>query len=121
MMRMKIAVYIAIAVVLGITVMLAPLLVFTVYGYHSAITQIENEPGLPDLKGYGLNRTDLSILGGYDNNSVQVSTIGEAARIYGLLDFQAEPFPSSLFPATLLVIIGFVTALGVTLLYRKRM
>jgi hypothetical protein len=120
MMEMKIAVYIAVAIVLGVVVMLAPLLVFTVYGYHSVITQIENEQGLPDLKGYGFNRTELITLGGYDNNSIQVSTIGEAARIYGMLDFRAEPFPSSLFPSVLLVIIGFVTALGVTLLYKRR-
>ena len=121
MVRMKLAVYVAIAVALGIVVMVAPLLVFTVFSYHSVITQIENEQGLPDVRGYDFNWTNLIPQGANDNKSVQVSTVSKAARLYGMLDFRTEPFPSSLFPAMLLVIISFITAVGVTLFYRKRM
>jgi hypothetical protein len=38
---MKIAFYVAVAVALGLFAMLAPLMAFTTYGYHSVISQSE--------------------------------------------------------------------------------
>jgi len=117
---MKIAVYAVIAVVLGVILMLAPLLVFTIYGYNSAITQIETEQDSTSGKGYSRNETYGLPLGVNDNISVQSPSVAEAAQVYGMLDVKAEPFPSSLFPAILLVAISLIVALGVSLFFRNR-
>jgi hypothetical protein len=53
------------------------------------------------------------------NKPVQLPTLGEAARAYGMLDARTEPFPSSLLPVALLVATGLIAALGVSLYYRK--
>ena len=115
---MKIVVYVAVAVVLGIVVMLAPLMVFTVYGYKSVITQ--TEIGQNFLGRKDENYTSSLSEGGYGNKLVESPTFGEAAQLYGMLDSKTESFPASLFPVILLVSIGFITALGTTLFFRKK-
>ena len=117
---MKVAVYVVIAVVLGVIVMLAPLLVFTVYGYHSAITTMEIEQDSSNGRGYNWNWTSALPLGENKTNSVSSLTIADAAKLYGMLDYKAEPFPSSLFPAALLVAVSLIVALGVSLFFRNR-
>ncbi len=118
--KMKIAVYAVIAIVLGVIVMLAPLLVFTVYGYHSAISQMEIEQDSTGGRGYIWNETNALPLGVNDTKLAVSPTIAEAAQLYGMLDIKAEPFPSSLFPAVLLAAISFIVALGVSLFFRNR-
>jgi len=117
---MKIVVYAVIAVVLGVILMLSPLLVFTGYYYDSAITQIEIEQNSTSGGGYIWNETNVIPLRAYDNKSLQSPTMAEAAQVYGMLDIKAEPFPSSLFPAILLVAISLIVALGVSLFFRNR-
>ncbi len=115
---MKIAVYVAVAVALGFIVMLAPLMAFTTYGYHSVISQ--SEVGQKFLSERVWNSTDAASYGGNDNNSVQTLTFSEAAQLYGWMDVRTEPFLTSLVPAILLVVAGFVTALGAALFIRNK-
>jgi H+/Cl- antiporter ClcA len=118
MTRMKIVVWVAVAVALGVIVMLAPLMVFTVYSYHSVVTEVES--GQESPSGIGGNQTYSTTEGGIGNKSVPSPTLSEAARVYGMLDAKTETFPSSLFPVVLLVAIGLMMALGVSLFYRRR-
>ncbi len=114
---MRNAAYVAFAVALGVIVMLAPLMVFTSYGYHTVISQ--SDVGHRFLSEKISNETVS--FGGNDSSLIQTLTFSEAAQLYGWMDAAAEPFPTSLVPMVLLVATGFVTALGVTLLLKKRM
>ena len=116
---MRIAAYVAFAVALGVIVMLAPLMVFTSYGYRTVVSQ--SDVGKRFVSERVWNETDASLLGGNNSNFSQILTFSEAAQLYGWMDAAAEPFPTSLVPMVLLVTTGFVTALGVTLLLKKRM
>jgi len=115
---MRIAVNIVVAVVLGVVVMLAPLMTFTSYGYRAVVSQ--SEVGRRFVSERISNETDASLLGG-NNSYVQTLSFSEAAQLYGWMDAEAEPFPTSLVPMVLLVTAGFVTALGATFLLKKRM
>jgi hypothetical protein len=115
---MKIAVYVAVAVALGLIVMLAPLMAFVTYGYHSVISQ--SEVGQKFLSERVWNSTDAASYGGNDSNLVQSLSFSEAAQLYGWMDVRTEPFPTSLVPAILLVVTGFVTALGTALFIRNK-
>ena len=115
---MKIVVYVAVAVALGLIVMLAPLMVFTVYGYHSVITQ--SEVGKEFISERVWNGTDASLYGGNNSSMVQTLTFNEAAQLFGWMDVKTEPFTTSLVPAILLVATGFSIALGAALFLRKK-
>jgi len=118
---MKTAIYAVIAIILGVAVMLTPLLVFTVYGYHSAITTFETGQDSSDGRGYYWNGTNALPSGVNNTKLAQSPTFAEAAKLYGMLDFKTEPFPSSLLPVALLVAISLILALGVSLFFRNRM
>jgi hypothetical protein len=115
---MKTVVYVAAAVALGFIVMLAPLMAFTVYGYHSVISQ--SEVGKKFISERIWNGTDAALYGGNNSNLVQTLTFSEAAQLYGWMDVSTEPFPISLVPAILLVVTGFFTALGAVLFLRNK-
>ncbi len=115
---MKVAFYVAVAVALGLIVMLTPLIAFTTYGYHSVISQ--SEVGQKFISERVWNGTDATSYGGNNSNLVQSLSFNEAAQLYGWMDVRTEPFPTSLVPAILLVVTGFVTALGAVLFLRNR-
>jgi hypothetical protein len=115
---MKIVVYVAVAVALGLIVMIAPLMAFTVYGYHSVISQ--SEVGKKFISERVWNGTDAASFGGNNSNSVQTLTFSQAAQLYGWMDVRTEPFPTSLVPAILLVVTSFVAALGAVLFLRNK-
>ena len=114
---MKIIVYLVVAVVLGLFVMFAPLMVFSVYSYHTVITQ--SEIGKEFVSSRVWNNTNAASFGG-NNISNQTLTFNEAAQLFGWMDAKTEPFPTSLVPAVLLVVVGFVIALGSFLFLRNK-
>ena len=115
---MKIVAYVAVAVALGVIVMLAPLLAFATYGYYSVISQ--SEVGQKFVSERVWNGTDATLHGGNNSNVVQSLSFNEAAQLYGWMDAVTEPFPTSLVPVILLVVAGFVTALGVTVFVKNK-
>jgi len=116
--RMRIAAYVVVAIALGIVVMLAPLMAFTAYGYHSVISQ--SEVGREFISERVRNGTDATFQGGNYSNTVQSLSFSEAAQLYGWMDTAVEPLPMSLVPAILLVVAGFVTSLVVVVLVKNK-
>jgi hypothetical protein len=115
---MKVAVYVVVAVALGLLTMFAPLLAFTVYGYQSVISQ--SEVGREFISERVRNETDINYLGGNNSNVLQSLSFSEAAQLYGWMDTVTEPFPTSFAPAILIVAAGIVAAFGVVFFYKSK-
>jgi H+/Cl- antiporter ClcA len=93
----KTAVYISIAIVLGIVITIAPIVT---------------------IKYYNLLKSDSQDFSDVDSEPINIDSIIRSAQIVGRENNEEEPFLVVLYSVVLLVIVSLVTASG-TLLYLK--
>jgi hypothetical protein len=102
---------IAIAIVLGVTVMLSPVMTFMYLCPTTAAM---------DSSEYGQENKGGTQLSGEACETQGIESTFSAAQTYGRMDIEPVPFPSSLLYVMLLVLTGLVAALAATLYFRNR-
>jgi len=108
----KIIASIVIAIVLGVTVMLVPVITLT---YHHPVTLTDSqEESSPE------NTLRQTAGEGSSFKSASLETLDEAAKAYGRMDTGPLPFPSSLFHVILLVTAGLVAAVGISIYFKRK-
>lgn len=117
---MRTSIYVAVAVALGIAVMLVPLLAFTNYGYHSVIDQIKAEQSSFNTTENDKRYANIVPFGRNDSELSQELTFSEAAALYGMLDYGMRPFSENLLYVALLVLTGFFVAFATSFLLKNK-
>jgi len=110
---------VAIAVALGIVVMLAPVIVFPYYYPAAESTESNNLRGAYESNATSAASQDETTSA---SKAFPLASLDKAARTYGTLDAEASTSYSSNLPkATLVMITGLAAALIISLYYRNRM
>jgi hypothetical protein len=105
---MKIIAAVALAVILGVVVMLIPIVA---YVQVSVTTKAVAQPA-------GAENNTRQTAG--ENEPTLAVAINKAAQTYGTTDAGPSPFPSSLFPVLLLAVASLVAAIGASMYFKRK-
>ena len=110
---MKIIVSIAVAMVLGVTVMFLPIVM------HTQVSAATHSQWLSGGESEKFDQDVREAIAAAEA-ATSLVTIDDAAQTLGKLDTGPSPFPSSLSHVILVVVTGLLAAMGVSLYSRKR-